>query len=236
MAVTRADIRGRARVHADQDASDFPTDAQYNTQVEAEKRAVWRALIQAGWPVNYTTESITADGTGSYALASGAAVFSVQAVYRLDSSLRSFVPRVNQAQKASKLSQENTQYPSYEILTDPSSGTVLRLYPAGSTGSFEVEYIAEPATWTADADTWYGPVGSDELVALRLGAWACRKEGRVADARELLSLYQMELESVLTSASWVDQRNVPMIRDELNLSNSRRDLSDYDIARDPWGY
>jgi hypothetical protein len=60
MAVSRSDLRTRARLAADQDDSDFPTDDQYNLWIEAAKREVWYDLVTAGWPVNHESANITA--------------------------------------------------------------------------------------------------------------------------------------------------------------------------------
>lgn len=65
---TRAQIRSRARVKADQDNSTFPTDAQYNDIIDEVAKEVWGDLIQAGWPAETENYSVTMNGTGSYEL------------------------------------------------------------------------------------------------------------------------------------------------------------------------
>lgn len=62
MPVLRSALRTRARLLADQDDSDYPSDTQYNLYLESARREVWYALVTAGWPVNYATQSISANG------------------------------------------------------------------------------------------------------------------------------------------------------------------------------
>lgn len=142
-------------------------------------------------------------------------MFSVRAVYHVLGSQRTPIPRIDESRKAGILSSVGQQQPSaYEVLVDPTAGTVVRVFPTSSTGTMEVEYLAEIPKFTGDADTWYGPVGTDTLVALKAAARGCRKEGRLQDASVLLDDYREALASVIDCAAWVDQRNPAKIRDE----------------------
>jgi hypothetical protein len=228
MGDTRAVLRTRARALADQDASEFPSDAQYNQWLDDAKKDVWFDLVTAGWPVNYATQTLTATGAAQYALASGAAVTSVRAVYLVQGGQRTLVERIDETQKAAILSQPLTgEHARYEVLTDPSAGTVVRFYPLVS-GTFEVEYIAETGAFASDADTWFGPAGSDQMICLLAAAKGCRKEGRRGDAADLLQDYAIQLEKVLSRANWVDQRNVPRIRDVMGAR--LRDTFDFNAT------
>lgn len=42
MPVTRAILRDEARILADQDGADFPSDAQYNVYLDQARKEVWR--------------------------------------------------------------------------------------------------------------------------------------------------------------------------------------------------
>jgi hypothetical protein len=226
MAVQLSALRSRARVLADQDDASFPTDAQYLQYLNAAQKDVWYDLVTAGWPVQYATATVTATGATQYLLASGAGIFSVRSVWRVEGTRRTPVERVDESTKAAQLSAPlNAASASYEVLVDP-TGTVIRFFPLVS-GTFEVEYIAEPVDFSADADYWRGPMRSDELIVLRAAAKGCRKEGRRGDAADLLSDYKELLEKVKDSASWVDQRNTPRIRDV--MGSQRRDPFDYPI-------
>lgn len=153
----------------------------------------------------------------------------VRAVYLVQGTNRTPVPRLDESRKAGLLSQAGVDgsLARYEILQD-TTGTVVRFYPAVS-GTFEVEYIAEPVAWTADSDTWNGPARSDELICLHAAAKACRKEGRRGDAADLLQDYAQLLEQVLAAASWVDMRNPPTIRDVMTEAR-RGDAFDYLVS------
>lgn len=152
-------------------------------------------------------------------------MFSVRAVYFVQGQSRTPVPRIDEGQKAGILSSVGQQQPSaYEVLIDPTAGTVVRVFPAVATGTLEVEYIAEIPKFTGDSDVWYGPVGSDELLTTKAAAKGCRKEGRIQDAQALLGDYALALESIRDCASWVDQRNPAKIRDAVG---PMRDAFDY---------
>lgn len=117
MAYTRTVLRDGARVLADQNDSDFPTDIHYNVWLDQAKRRVWADLVTSGWPVNYTTQSISATGAASVQHVITGTVFSVLGVYRVDTGRRVPVPRVDpQARQTSTSSGIAT---SYEILVDP---------------------------------------------------------------------------------------------------------------------
>lgn len=62
-------MRTRARTTADQESATFPTDAQYDLWMNEAMREVWYDLVTAGWPVDYTTATITATGAASYLIA-----------------------------------------------------------------------------------------------------------------------------------------------------------------------
>lgn len=214
-AVTRGTLRTNARILADQDGADFPTDAQYNVYLDQARKEVWRDLVIAGYPINYSVQTVTANGSAQYTVASSASVFAVKAVRYVQGSQRLPIPRINEAQKATIMSSVGQpQASAYEVLVDPSVGTVIRFYPQAVSGSYEVEYLPDLPVFSSDSDTWYGPPGSDELLCLKAAAKGCRKEGRTQDADELMKDYRAMLDSLRTSASWVDLRNPATIRDQ----------------------
>ncbi len=113
---------------------------------------------------------------------------------------------------------------------DPTAGTVLRLYPSDCTGSIRVDYLPDPVAFANDAAVWSGPGRSDQLICLWVAARGCRKEGRRADAADLMQDYAELLAKVASTASWLDQKNPPMIRDvDSEFSGRFRDPFDYPV-------
>lgn len=68
MSVTRANIRNRARIRADQTDSTFPTDDEYDLLINEALQEAWFDLVQAGWPWEQEEWSIVLDGSTSYDL------------------------------------------------------------------------------------------------------------------------------------------------------------------------
>lgn len=237
MTWTRTELRTRARIRADQDQSDFPTDVAYNYYLAEAYREVWSDLLGAGWPVNYTSQTVPLTGAAQYAIAAGAGVKSVLGVYWISGTSRFELKRLDQSFKAQVLSAVNNQPLYYELMLDPAAGTVFRFYPLIAAGSVQVDYIPDPVAFVIDSDLWYGPAMSDELLVIRAAVKAVLKEGRTADAGALETEYRRLLEKVTAQASWVDQRNTPVIRD-VNRNPTRDPFAYTDaVGPDPgWGY
>lgn len=237
MAKTRAQLRTNARVRADQDSTDFPTDAQYNTFLDSAGQAVWRDLLQAGWPVDFATTTLTGNGNATLAIGVGA-IMGVHGVYLVQGA--DFLPlmRVNEGQRASLMSQQavSNGFPGfYEVRVNPTTGAVIEFLPKSTSGqSYRVDYVAEWPGFSGDSDTWYGPAGSDELLELRAAAYGCRKESRSEDADELDKEYARQMELVQRLASWYDMRNPAQIRDV--RGEVRRFQFDYPVGRPDYGF
>jgi hypothetical protein len=84
------------------------------------------------------------------------------------------------------------------------------------------------ADFSGDSDTWNGPGRTDSLIQLYAAERGCRKEGRIQDAKGLRETYEVLLDKVISSASWLDMRNPARIRDVMG-----RDVLP---ARDPFDY
>lgn len=226
----RATLRTRARERADQDSSTFPTDTQYNTYLDDSGRETWFDLVAAGWPANFSTTTVTANGTGPYQIAGGAAVLGVRSVmYNFGGQ---FWPlrRINPGKEAMLRSLNNqTQYASfYEVRQDVTNGTVVEIFPTGAQGTYRVDYIPDFPGFANDAALWQGPPRSDELVVLRAAAKGCRKEQNDPLAAEIDAEYRTLFMKVTAAASWLDMRNPAQIRDESSLSS--RTTFDYPVA------
>jgi hypothetical protein len=93
---TRSDIRTYARVRADQDASTFPTDAQYNTILDFAGKAVWFELVKSGWPISFTSVTKTATGTNPITLGVSGTIAFIRGVYRVDGTTYTELRRLNE--------------------------------------------------------------------------------------------------------------------------------------------
>jgi hypothetical protein len=204
-----AQLRTRARAHADQDDRPFPTDAQYDVWVEDAAKYVYAELIGAGWPVDTVTAGIAAAGDPSDIIAPGAGfIFSVQAVYKNDGGRLTELRRLDPQNKAQLLSANATAFPVYDIRVSLLVH-VLYTYPT-TPGTYLVEYVPD---FSMASGGWHGPAESDKVIALLAASDGCRKEGRVADANALYESAMTCLENLKARASWVDQKNPAKIRD-----------------------
>ena len=211
---TRDQIRDRARIRADQDKSQFPTDAQYDLIVDACSRTIFNDLVAAGWPVKRTVETVTLTGATSYPINFGDPVNSVTHVYLLQGGQAIELKRVNEADVAgSRSSLATGVYPEYEVSVDMSAGPVVQFFPSNATGTVKVEYVPEWTGFIGGSSVWYGPSHSDELIVLMAAAAGARKEGETSDARALDDEYRALWERVIAHASRFDGRGLPRIRD-----------------------
>jgi hypothetical protein len=224
---TRADIRGLARIRADQDSSTFPTDTQYNTLIDFAARRVWRDLIKAGWPVNFSSVDKAATGTNPITLASGTVAF-IAGVYRVEGSTVTELRRLNEGDRDSLSSQTGTAE-FYNVVYDPTNGACLELFPIPSSGTYRVKYLTSFGSFANDAATWPGPDGSDEMLAVKAAAAGCRKEGNDQGAKQLDDEYADLLVNMQELAAAFDLRNPPTIRDVGGGLLGRRDPFDYDV-------
>ncbi len=217
---TRAQLRQSARVAADQDNSDFPDDVAYNDFIDRAAGRVYRRLMAAGWKPSQTLVTITATGASSYSL--GTAVQSVQSVLRNEgTSFRLPLHRLKPEELPNALSLAGPAI-AYELTGGTTSATAITLYPNPSSGTYEVRYIPQFAGFTSDSDPWYGPDGSDELVALEAAMLGLAKEdGDTSEIRR--TLYGPDGHSglwaeVLDSAQWQDGQGQQVIRDNRNAN------------------
>ena len=232
MAATLLSIRTLARVRADQDASTFPTDAQYLTLINTSAQEVWYELLQAGWPLDFSSTTITANGAATYQVNSGNPVAGVRAVWYLQAGQFFELRRMNpgkEAQLRSTTSGFNYAM-AYEVRLSPTQGTVVELFPPQTSGSYRVDFVPEFAGFVNDTDPWYGPSRTDELIALKAAMKAARKEGNTA--QDLNAEYQELLQKVINQAGWLDMRNAPQIRDV--SMTSPRSAFDYQVAGPGW--
>ncbi len=222
---TRLELRNRARIRADQNGSDFPTDDQYNGYLDEGAREVFADLLLSGWPIDYSTTTIVTDGvTRTYPFGGSDAVFSATMVYTNFGQTQTELHRVNPGHIAALRSAAArgglSRY--YEVRTS-TTGAVVEFFPKAA-GTYFVDYIVDFPGFANDASVWLGPVRSDELIVLKAAAKGVRKESRAGDAKTLDDEYDRLLLKVQRLSSWFDQRNAAEMRDSspgVDLFNDR---------------
>lgn len=228
---TRAVLRTRARIRADQDLGTFPTDTQFNYLLDEAAMTVWYALVGAGWPVDFSTTNITANGAASYTVVAGTGL--VQAVYASVGGILQLMRRVDPSDISALRSATSAATAGYyEVRINAAAGLIIEFFPRPTSGAYRVDYIPDHPGFASDSDKWYGPGGSDELIVLAAAAKALRKEGENEDAAQLDREYAVLLEQVATRANWVDMRNPPKIRD-VHSSDLRLGF-DYQVGSNPF--
>jgi hypothetical protein len=238
---TRADIRTLAEIHADQDTSGFPTTAQKNILIDAAGKRVWYDLFKAGWPMDFSTTTLTATSATTVALSAGSpavtvSVAAIHGVYYLTAGQRIPVRRINEGNRA-QLTSSNTSNgfaSAYDVRVNATGGYVIELLPVAPGSQYSVDYIPEFPGFSSDATVWPGPGRSDELVALRAAMGGIRKEGeaRLRALAELKLEYTETLQEVTDMASWINLREPAKIRDV--ISSRVRDSFDF-LAAGPNG-
>lgn len=232
---TRAQIRSRARIRADQDNSTFPTDAQYNEYIDEACKDVWYDLVGAGWPVSFSTVSLTLPSTTeipnvvSLSVEAGVAVpvAFIRGVYLLQGGRYHPLPRLNEGDRGALYSTSSQCPMHYSVQHDLSNGLGVEFLPYTPGASVRIEYVKEHPGLPDDADEWRGPARSDELIVLRAAIKGVKKEGRNADAESLREEYREVWMKVTGMASWVDMRNPATIRD---VNSKMRDPFDFDVV------
>jgi hypothetical protein len=216
---TRLELRGRARIRADQDGADFPTDVQYNGFLDESGKEVFADLVMAGWPIDYSTSTVVTNGvTQKYAFGGSDTVFSAVMVYTNFGGAFTELRRVNPGHTAALRSTGATGGFSrfYEVRTGV-SGAIIEFFPRVG-GTYFVDYIVDFPGFSSDGAVWQGPPRSDELIVLRAAAKGAAKESRKDDAASLVGEYKELLLKVKELASWFDQRNAAEMRDSRPLA------------------
>lgn len=216
---TRLELMTRARVRADQDGEDFPTNDQYNSFLNEAGKTVFADLVMSGWPMDYTTATIVANGTSQrYAVDETSPVFAITMVYTQAGGQFTELKRVNPGHMAALRTSGgfNGFSQFYEARTGI-AGAIIEFFPRVA-GTYFVDYILDFAGFPDDTFAWNGPPRSDELIVLQAAAKGCRKEGRKSDASALDDEYNTLLLKVKELASWYDMRNPAEMRDTRPLA------------------
>lgn len=228
---TRADIRTRARVRADQDAARFPTDAQYNLFIDEACRDVFADLVMSGWPPDFSTTTIAYSGASTgQAVGGGVEVFGITGVWMDMGGSRYELKRLNEGDRAALTSPTQTgSYPEYYDYRVGANGPVIYLFPRKAATVY-VDFIPDHPGLASDVTVWRGPARSDELVVLASARKGVLKEGqdRRGDASTLADEYAELLAKVKAQASWADMRNPAMVR--METGRSMANAFDYDAV------
>lgn len=229
MSFTRLQLKNRAKARADQVELDSTWDTYYNDWLDEGARQAWLDLIQAGMPVDYTTEAITATGAVSYAFAAGLDIVGVHGVYYKQGADFFQLRRVNQGKYAQLRSASVVSgfAEMYEVRRS-ATGHVLELLPHPSGGAYSIDYVPNHPGFPNDASLWVGPPSSEQLIVLSVAAKGLHKEGSIADSQDLEREYMVLLEKVASQASFFDLRNPQQIRDV--TSQDTRFAFDYQVA------
>lgn len=225
---TRSEIRTRARIRADQTNSTFPTDTEYNYLIDEAAKETWFDLVQAGWPINFSTVDKTAAGSNPITLGVGDVAF-VRGVFYVSGGAVMELDRVQEGERAALMSTSGGQATHYDVRVDPTNGAVVELLPLPSSGTYRVHYIVEHPGLATDGTSWYGPARSDELLVLKAAAKGCRMEGNDQGAVQLDREYAILLDKVQNMASWFNMRHSARIRDVADPLGGTRDPFDYDV-------
>lgn len=233
---TLATIRTYAALRADQDVGNYPTTAQDLTLINAAGQDVWLRLLSGGWPINFQSVTITSTA-GKVALGVGNIV-GVHGVYYVQGTQFYRIRRLNEGHRAQLMDPNGTPGWSeyYSLSIDPTSGPVIELLPATPGGQYRIDYVPEWPGFAIDTDVWYGPAGSDELVALRAASKMLRKEGSREEASDIDKEFEVLLMSVIDRAKLYDMRNPAQIRDENSMAP--RFTFDFPVAGPSggWGF
>lgn len=225
MSVTLLELRTRARIRADQDASTFPTDAQYNYLINESVKDVWGDLLGAGMPWTSTVTSVTLSG-GFNGFNATTPVAAIRGVFASKNGRFYELRRLPEDQRAGLIGvygdavyydfQHNFSTMTIQAYPIPTDGTVLR-----------VEVVFEHPSLTSDVSFIDLPPRGDELVVLRSAMKAMRKEGNDQGASQVAQEYEELWERAVRMATWV-HRDAAVIRD-VRPMDSVRDPFDYDV-------
>lgn len=232
---TLLEMRTRARILADQDASTFPTDEQYNYLINSAVQDVWYDLLHAGMPWRPRVSPATYSASNGALLVSaptgidgtGTAIAAVKGVYMLDGGSYRELKRLPEDRRAEMLTATGT--PVYYDLTSITSDLNIYLYPVPPNGgTYKVDVIDNCPSLAADSSVWRGPARSEELIIIRAAMRAMRKEGNDQGASFLRQEYDELFGKVIQMANWF-HRDAALIRD-VNPLAVTRDPFDYDIG------
>jgi len=231
---TRLDIRNGARIFADQDGEDFPSDVAYNMYIDQACKEVFVDLVMSGWPVDST--SVTVNGTAgtgiqTYSYPSpGDTVFGVTRVYTRSGQGFRDLRRVNPGH-ISMLRQGGTtgdgasEY--YELRINPTTGPVIEFFPRVANTYF-IDYIVGHPGLPTDSSVWFGPMLTDELVMLKAAMKGAGKE-QMDLVKSLQMQYSGLVQKVASLSSWHDMRNPAQMVENVDFQ-SRFDFQNYGFA------
>lgn len=224
---TRATIRGLMEIRADNEGSTFPSLTQKNTIVDQAAAHVWRKLVHAGWKPDRVSISITANGAPSYVLSVNTGI--IHSVWRVEGGNRIPLTRVKPEELPGYLSVSASDASVYDIFGGVTGAPEIEFYPVPSSGTYEVRYTRRFPGFAADGDFWYGPDGSDELIAIEAAMQCVGKEGDDLVREILKDEWTMKYQELCESAAWYDSQGQQTVRDVRTSSKLLR-AGDYMVS------
>lgn len=230
---------------ADQDGSQFPSDAAYNDIITRAADTVWRRMVAVGWkPATSTLVMNAAGGVGTFTFPGP--VSTVDAVYPC-ASATSQVPvgpplrRLKPEQLVDLLLlQAGIQAICYEITQGAATGAgalatltsspQITLYPTPASGFYLARYTPQFPGFSADGDVWTGPAGSSELVSLMAAIEGVQKEGDPVDMAGVLRAQLKErFAEVIEGGGFLDAQGQQTVKDVYRSRVFPLDSTDYRV-------
>lgn len=210
---TRATLRDNARMRADQDSSDFPTDDQYNVYLDKAAARVWRQLVRLGWKPDRGLKAITANSAVAYEI--GEDVSTILYVHRVDGTIHYQIQRLKDEERTGLMGRTG-EATRYEIVGGATGPLEIELWPTPTSGSYQVRYVKKWVGFDDDQMEWLGPDGSDELIELDAAIQGTMKEN--GDPSDLKQQLNAAWDDVIAGAGWLDGLNPGTVRDANGLS------------------
>lgn len=163
---TLLEIRNRIRQRTDNENSSFVSDSELNGLINTAYAELYGILVRFSLQRNETLDTITADGSTSYTLASD--FYSLIGVWRVEGDVRIRLTRYNERFRPGSVAGPASEYRMV--------GMTVVLYPKPASGTYELVYVPVPSTLSADGDVLDGVLGWEELVVIDASIRVLEKE------------------------------------------------------------
>lgn len=211
--VPLSDVRERALQRADMeyeagvtDESRLVTYTETDRLINVAYKELYALLVQSGLHRAETVQSITADGSTSYAL--NADRFAILGVYRVDDGgNRHYLKRHDHRTRPN--TSINGYAGSYRVV-----GGSIEFNPIPNSQTYEVLYVPVPSDLADDTDTLDGVMGWEEYVVLRVAIWLMEKE-RV-DTSSLRQDLALMVERIRNEANMTEMSEGTVVQDVRN--------------------
>lgn len=167
---TLSELRTKVRERCDMQNTEFVSDSELSGYISASYTWLYDLLVRKGLRYFESTQTITADGSASYALPSD--YYGTIAVdYQYGTNDWWEVPEYMIQERNNFNYYSNDVARGYSIV-----GDYIKLLPAQSSGTYRHLYVPAPDDLSSDSDTVDGVSGWEELVVLDAAIKCLRKE------------------------------------------------------------